>query len=122
MTAAPARIAAYGEGRRAERLAAFWLALRGFQILGRRFRAAGGEIDIVARRGGLLVLVEVKARPTLDEAVLAVTQRTRRRVEAAGRIFVARKPRLATFARRYDIIAVAGWRLRHIPDAWREEE
>ncbi|MBI1364506.1 MAG: YraN family protein [Alphaproteobacteria bacterium] len=116
------RIAAERQGRRAEWLAGLWLSLRGFQILARRFKAAGGEIDLVARRGRLLVFAEVKARPRLDDGVFAVTACNRRRVEAAGRAFVARHPRLAGFAMRYDIIAVAGWRLRHAPDAWREDD
>lgn len=117
-----ARAAAERHGRRAETLASLYLGCRGFQIVARRFKAAGGEIDLVARRGGLLVLAEVKARPTLDDAVFSVTARTCRRIEAAGRIFVSRHPGLAELARRYDIIAVAGWRVRHIPDAWREED
>lgn len=116
------RIRAEREGRRAEWLASAWLALRGFQILARRFKAAGGEIDLVARRARLLVFVEVKARPRLDDAVFAVTTRARRRVEAAGRIFLSRHPGLVDLGLRYDIIAVAGWRLRHVPDAWREED
>jgi putative endonuclease len=116
------RVAAERLGRRAEWLAALHLACRGFQILARRFRAGGGEADLIARRGALLVLAEVKARPSFDEALFAVTPRMRRRIEAAGNIFVARHPALAGFARRYDIIAIAGWRVRHIPDAWREED
>lgn len=125
MTARPARAArlrAEREGRRAEWLAGLFLRLKGFRILARRFKSPAGEIDLVARRGGLVALIEVKTRPGLDEAVFAVTPKTRRRVEAAGRLFVARHPHLAALALRYDIIAVAGWRLRHIADAWREGE
>jgi len=109
-------------GRRAEWLAAVILILKGFSIVERRFKAAGGEVDIAARRGSLLVLAEVKARPSLDEAVFAVTPKTRRRIEAAGRALLARRPRLAECALRYDIIAVSGWRVRHLADAWRESD
>ena len=109
-------------GRRAEWLAAFILIMKGFSIVERRFKAAGGEVDIAARRGSLLVLVEVKARASLDEAVFAVTPKTRRRIEAAGRALLARRPRLAECALRYDIIAVSGWRVRHLADAWRESD
>lgn len=119
---ARARQAAERLGRRAERLAAFWLMLKGFRIIERRFKASGGEIDLAARRGNLVALVEVKARSDPDEAVLAVTPRTRRRIEAAGRAFIARRPHLAACALRYDIIAVCGWRVRHLPDAWRESD
>ncbi|MEX0644853.1 MAG: YraN family protein [Parvularculaceae bacterium] len=117
-----ARVAAERHGRRAEWLASLYLYCRGFHIIARRFKAAGGEIDLVAQRGGLLVFAEVKARPSLDEAVLAVTPKARRRMEAARRMFLARHPRLAELAQRYDILAVAGFRVRHVADAWREED
>jgi putative endonuclease len=49
-------------GKQAEDLASRELAARGYQILQRRFRTQHGEIDIVARDGGTLVFVEVRAR------------------------------------------------------------
>ncbi|MEO0501369.1 MAG: YraN family protein [Pseudomonadota bacterium] len=57
-----AREQAERRGRRAETLAAWYLRLKGYRILGRRLRTRGGEIDIVARRGRTIVFVEVKAR------------------------------------------------------------
>lgn len=107
-------------GRRAECLAAALLTLKGFAILARRVKNPAGEIDLVARRGGLLVFVEVKARRRFDDAIEAVGPRNRSRVSAAANMYVSRRPQLAECMRRYDIIAVAGWRLRHIPDAWRD--
>ena len=59
-------------GLRAETLAALWLRLKFYQILARNFAARGGEIDLIARRGDVIVFVEVKARPTLDQAFLAI--------------------------------------------------
>ena len=109
-------------GRRAEWLAMTWLALKGFQIIDRRFKAAGGEIDIAARRRQLLVFAEVKARSSVEEAILAVSPKNKRRVEAAGRAFLVQRPHLAKYGLRYDIIAVTGLRVRHIADAWREGE
>ena len=108
------RRAAEARGRRAETLAALLLSAKGVQIL------AGGEIDIAAKRGQLLIFAEVKARANADDAILAVTPAARRRIEAAGRSFISTRPHLADYALRYDIIAVAGWRPRHFPDAWRE--
>jgi len=109
-------------GRRAEDLAALYLRLRGFTIVARRFRARSGEADIIARRGRLLVFAEVKARASLDEALFAVTFRNRARVSAAAAAFVAHRPAFAACDIRYDIIAVKGWRIRHIPAAWRDGE
>jgi putative endonuclease len=116
------RAEAERRGRAAERLAAFMLALKGYRILARRFCAAGGEIDIAARRRDVLVFAEVKARADVDDAIRAVGARTRRRIEAAGRAFIAARPRLAALGVRYDIIAVSGFSIRHLEGVWREGE
>ena len=105
-------------GRGAERLAAFLLRFKGFSVLAHRFKAPVGEIDLVLRRGRLIVFVEVKARGSLDLATEAVSATARRRIEAAANAFIARHPHLAQMDMRYDIFAVAGWRTRHIPGAW----
>ncbi len=110
------------KGRRAEFLAALYLGLKGFGVIERRFRAAGGEADIIARRGRLLVFAEVKTRAALDDALFAVTYRTRKRVSAAAAAYLAKRPALANCDIRYDIVAIAGWRIRHLPGAWRDGE
>lgn len=117
------RIAAYRRGLRAEALAAWWLRLKGYRILARRFRTPSGEVDIVARRGGTVAFVEVKRRATLDEALIAVTPRTRRRMEAVVRLWLARHPAHAALTLRFDIIALAPGRLpRHLVSAFAEGE
>jgi putative endonuclease len=57
-----------------------WLVLRGYRIVGRRRRTPVGEIDIVARRGQILAIIEVKARRDRDTALEAVSSRQRRRL------------------------------------------
>lgn len=109
-------------GRRAELLASLMLTLKGFEILERRYRTPAGEIDLIARRGRLLVFAEVKARATADAGVEAVTGPARRRIERAARLFLARRTRLADCMMRYDILTVSGFKVRHKPDAWREGE
>lgn len=106
-------------GRRAEMLVALIYALRGYQILDLRFRSHGGEIDLVARRGRTLAIIEVKARRDHDGAILAVTPAARRRIEHAVRIYHSRRPTLAKLDIRYDIATVKGWRVRLLQDAWR---
>lgn len=49
-------------GRECEDLAAAYLAGLGYEILARNFRGAGGELDIVCQKGGVIYFVEVKAR------------------------------------------------------------
>lgn len=123
MTApAEKRLRAERRGRVAETLAGLVYRLRGFEILDRRFRAAGGEIDLVARKGPLLVFVEVKRRAAIDAAIFAVTYKNRRRVESAVKSWLARHPRLAQADVRFDIAAVAGWKVEIAEAAWREGE
>jgi putative endonuclease len=114
---------AYGLGRRSEWMAAWWLRLKGYRILARDFRVAVGEIDLVARRGRTLVLVEVKARPDLATAQAAIGPRQRRRIARAAASFLQRHPALAGCDIRFDVVLLAPHRRpRHLPDAWRQDD
>jgi len=116
---APARVQAFQTGISAESRAAAWLIARGYRILARRFRTRFGEIDIVARRRDTLVFVEVKARPTLDEAAYAVTPQQRRRIIAAAQMWLAGHPEHEALACRFDAVLVAPKSLpRHLTAAF----
>jgi putative endonuclease len=78
------RRAAERGGRRAESVAALWLRLKGWTILGRRIRTPVGEIDLVARRGRTVAFVEVKARASEADAAMALDEWRLRRVAAAA--------------------------------------
>ena len=109
MTTEPAkqkRRAAYGLGHRGETLAAIALRLKGFRILARRYRTPAGEIDLIARRGDLVAIVEVKARPTLTEAMDAVTPHALRRIESAADLWLSRQPDHARLSMRFDLVAI----------------
>lgn len=111
---------AHGFGRSAETLAAWSLRLKGYSILARDFRVAVGEIDLIARRGRVLALVEVKARAATADALEALGPRQKRRIARAAEAFLQRHPDLARLDRRFDLIVVAPRRWpRHIADAWR---
>ena len=91
------------------------LVAKGFRILARRWKSPVGEIDIVARRRGLLVFVEVKARQNLDEAAWSVTEHQRRRIIATADAWLARYPDERIRDIRFDAVLVAPGRLpRHI--------
>jgi putative endonuclease len=108
-------------GRWAESLCLWSLRLRGYRILARDYRVPVGEIDIVARRGGTLVAIEVKARGDHASAVEAVTPRQRRRITRAAAQFLASRPSLARLTVRFDVMLVVPRRLPlHLRDAWRE--
>ena len=102
-----ARRAARAFGLRAETLATLWLRAQLFTILDRNYRVQGGEIDIVAQRGHLIVFVEVKARADLETAALAITPQKQRRIQRAVHHWLARHPRSTGCALRADAILIA---------------
>jgi len=115
----PERQAAFRTGISAESRAALLLITKGFRILSRRWKSPLGEIDIIARRRRLLVFVEVKARPSLDEAAESVNARQRRRIAAAAEIWLAANPDPSIEDIRFDAILVAPGKIpRHIAAAF----
>lgn len=101
---------AYRRGHRGEWLAAAALMAKGFRILARRYRTKLGEIDLIARRGDLVLIVEVKARRTLREAMEAIAYTAERRIEGAADLWLARQPDHGRLSIRFDMVAVLPWR------------
>jgi putative endonuclease len=113
---------AWLSGKRAEMLAAWLLRLKGYRILARGLRLPVGEIDILARRGRILAVVEVKQRPSLDDGLQAVSRRQRRRLARAAESYLAQRRELNHLHLRFDlIVSMPGGRFRHIIDAWRPD-
>ena len=107
-------------GRRSEAWAAAWLMVRGYRILGFRLKTPQAEIDLLAKRGEVLAVVEVKQRATIEAALEAVSFDQRERLRRAGVALAASRPALKGASVRLDLIALAPGRLpRHIPDAWK---
>lgn len=104
------RLKAYKRGHRGEWLAAMALMLKGFRIVARRYKTKLGEIDLIARRGDLVLIVEVKARPTLAEAMDAVGRQSQRRIDGAADLWLSRQPDQARLSIRFDLVAVTSWR------------
>jgi putative endonuclease len=106
-------------GRRAEWLAAWALRLKGYRILATRYKTPVGEVDIIARKGNLIALCEVKARNSLAMCHDAVSASAARRIEAAGDIWLSRQHHPERYTIRRDLIAVlpGKWPI-HVPDAF----
>jgi len=113
-----ARAAAEAAGRRGERLAAWWLRLKGWSILDRRVRTVAGEVDLVARRGSLIAFVEVKTRARAAELDHAIDERRLARVAAAAEILFPRYAGPGDDARVDVLLLAPGTRPRHIENAW----
>lgn len=120
-------------GRRYEGLAAAWLQARGWGILARNARGGHREIDLVARRRGVVAFVEVKARRSLawGHPLEAITRRKRRDVEAAARRWMLEHRGDAALSGvrtwRFDVVGVVHEpgglpRIEHLADAWRSGE
>lgn len=115
----PNRRRAFRRGHVSEYIAALYLVAKGYRISAIRYRTKLGEIDIIARRGDLVVCVEVKARHDLDSAVFAVTGTTQNRIRAASGLWLSRQPDAHRLSLRYDIVAVLPWRFpKHLVDAF----
>jgi putative endonuclease len=107
-------------GRRSEVVAAIWLMLKGYRILGFRLKTPQAEIDLLAIRGRTLAVVEVKRRADIAVALETVSFDQRDRLRRAGAMLAARRPGLSGAAVRLDLMALAPGRLpMHIPDAWK---
>jgi putative endonuclease len=113
-------------GRAAEEAAAHHLTRNGWRLLGRNVRIGRGELDIIARRGGVLAFIEVKARrtSTCGAPEDAVGFRKRHQVARLAELWLAARPwalRGVTDV-RFDVIAVDAGAdpplLRHLPAAF----
>lgn len=120
--AKPAKQKAWRFGQFAETLAIWHLRFKGYRILSRQFRCRAGEIDIIARRGSLLVFVEVKAHRDAATAAEALTPRQTSRIIRAAEAFVQAHHSLAGLDQRFDAILISPRRWpMHLVDAWRPE-
>ncbi|HEX7678723.1 MAG TPA: YraN family protein [Thermoanaerobaculia bacterium] len=110
-------------GKRGERRAAWFYRLRGYRIVERNLRMRGGEIDLVVRRGGLLVFVEVKTRQSVAAGygVEAVDRRKKLQIISLTSAYLTRHPHDGEV--RHDILSLfwTGWWfvVTHYPDAFR---
>ncbi|WP_245504327.1 YraN family protein [Lichenihabitans psoromatis] len=107
-------------GLRAEMVATLLLVCKGYWPLARNYKVRGGEIDIIARRGGTVIFAEVKARPRLADAMVAISATKRQRIERAARVWLSSNPWAAHCVLRGDGVFVAprAWP-RHVEDAFR---
>jgi len=113
------RLKAYRRGHRGEWLAALALIAKGYRIVARRYRTKLGEIDLIARRGDLVLIVEVKARPTLSLAMEAIGRESEWRIEGAADLWLMRQRDHGRLSLRFDMVAVLPWRWPvHVPNVF----
>jgi len=113
----------YKKGHFAEKIACFFLMLKGWWPLALNFvvgRGTGaGEVDLIMKRGKTLIFVEVKYRPTLVQAMEAISVQNQIRVAKTSAVFLQKNPRFQNYQIRYDAVLLAPRRWpRHLPNAW----
>lgn len=93
-------------GKLGEELAVDYLTGKGYEILERNWRNIHKEIDIIAKEGKFLVIVEVKTRQTDEygEPDVAVTRKKQRMLIAAANAYITRKG--LDMETRFDIISI----------------
>ncbi len=104
------RIRAERLGRWSEYRAALALLIKGYRIVALRYKTKAGEVDIISRRGDLVIFVEVKARKDLRAGVDAVSYTAERRIENAADHWLRRQSDATRLSLRHDIIVVRPWR------------
>ena len=101
---------------RGERIAARHYRLRGYRILGANVVAGGHEVDLIARRGGRLLFVEVKERAgtAFGGGVAAVNGEKRRRVRHAAASWLQAHPETAALEIGFEVAAVTNGRVERL--------
>ncbi len=106
-------------GRQAEERCLQRLRQQGYQILVHRYRNPAQEIDIVACHQSTLFLIEVKARPTLDQGRDILTTLSPERYATAAACFLADYPQYAHHDIRFDaMIVTPNGNIHHIENLW----
>ena len=111
-------------GQSAENMAEQMLREKGYRILERNFRVAGGELDLIADDQGILVFIEVKARrgQYFGGAAYAITTRKKQQIIKLASYYLSQHG-LTNQHCRFDAILVVGTnehslQLTHIEQAF----
>lgn len=105
-------------GREGEAEAAMFLVQQGWRILAERVKTRAGEIDLVARRPGLVAFVEVKWRARAASLADAIDERRLARVAAAVELVWQDYAREGEDIRIDVILLAPGRKPTHIANAW----
>jgi len=96
----------YKFGLLAEKITMFFLRLKAYQILAWRYKTNLGEIDIIAKKGRLIIFVEVKARRRVSLVEEVLRPKQIKRIYSSAEIFIAKNPRFQNYNLRFDFVEV----------------
>ncbi len=107
------------KGNIGESIAAAYLRLHLYRIVERNFTAQTGEIDIIAKKGGYTVFVEVKYRKDISKGYPreAVTEFKKHQIRNTATAYLMKHNLMDTKV-RFDVIEILGAKVEHIKDAF----
>ena len=97
----------YKFGILAERISIIFLLLKGYKILEWRYNTRFGEVDIVAKKSDVIVVIEVKARSSEICIEEVLHPRQIERVKKAAEFFIVENQQFQNFNLRFDFITVS---------------
>jgi putative endonuclease len=106
-------------GKSYERLAATYFEQNGFEILERNWKAGRREIDLIARKGDLIVFIEVKSAGSkrFGHPVERVDDKKVANLTKAAQQYLIDN-RIENCDLRFDVVTFVSGRLEHFPDAF----
>ena len=109
----------YKKGLLAEFLISLYLQIIGYKILEKRFKKKFGEIDLIAKKGSMLVFVEVKNRQNLADGLSSVLRKSQQRIVTTAGIYVQNHPEYAQATLRFDVVVLYSFlKINHIKNAF----
>lgn len=113
----------YHSGHWAEYLARLLFRCKGYRIIAANYVTGrgthAGEVDFIAKRGKVIVFVEVKKRKLLENAAYAIHSAQQQRIRNGAAAFLQKHPQYAGFDIRFDVVLVRlPCSFRHIENAW----
>jgi len=95
-------------GRSAEDAAVAFLSSQGLTVVLRNYRGKVGELDVIARDGHVLAVVEVRQRSTnrFGGAAASVDRRKQLKIRRAASLLLSQRSDLATLPVRFDVVAI----------------
>jgi putative endonuclease len=109
-------------GKEGEKQAAAFLSRAGYTILQSNYVYDKAEIDILAQKGGILAVVEVKTRTSLDFGLpqeFVKPKKMQLMVKAVNEYIIQNDLDVEA---RFDIVAIHrhkdGWQIEHLEDAF----
>jgi putative endonuclease len=109
----------YIKGFVAELLAVIYLFFKGYRVLTTRYKTPVGEIDIVAKKNGYLVFIEVKYRPSFEIGISVISSKAKKRIIRASEYYIMKEKSPYDSNIRFDAIIISPpFSIRHIVNAW----